>query len=1104
MTVKKKQFVRGITIRPDDVAFEGISGELKVALTSQKLQAYLDSASREILTADQVQTLTNKTLNVDNNTVSNIEVDNLKAGVLNTSGTLTGASDLQVPSALAVKTYADAVATTAQTNLDNHINDATDAHDASAISNVPAGTIAATDVQAAINELDGDIQAHITDATDAHDASAISVVPAGSISSNNVQAALEEIQTDVDTNATNLSNHLSDAVDAHDASAISNVPAGTISATDVQAAINELDGDIQAHITDTVDAHDASAISVVPAGNLTSTNVQDALEEIQTQVDTLTGDVAGPASSTDNAIVRFDGTTGKLIQNSAVTIDDTGALNSSARIIVGDALNESVISRLRWQGITAENADSDSTSGSNVTLPSAAQPIRTLTNAGLVSVDMIPAGVSSQVLTLVNKTGNDITINNETGATAANRILTGTGASLTLKNNASISLRYISGAAPRWHIIGGTGASDAQSLDVAFQLTSADQASTWSSGNNASFLGGGTLSGTFVNSTTNPLNGTSSYLYTQAAGSLNDYIASPVQSIPIKFRGNNATFYFNYTYDGGSSDIEAVVYDVTNATKLTTANLSLVPVSSTTSSLYKINVFIPTTCTQIRIGFQTKVLNSGKILKFDDVVLSSDATRYSDTSLITDWQSYTPTFQGFGTPSAVEFFWRRVGANVEISGRFTSGTATSVEARVSLPNNYTSANTSIIPTIKNIGNYAVNAAVGSTTHTILIEPSVTYVTFSYQTGAIPNLQKRNGNDFASAGVAIGVIASVPIAGLTASNPQIITASESFSTDTAQLVYAPSSSFTLATLSNAPVGTFITFTYAAGTNTRTQTTTAPTQSTSSMNTNGIQLFARSRNVASTAASPAAFAVQVGKGLKGYSLALYKSLAKVTPGSLDKLYYGTNSTGIQIRSYDELTGILYVDAAYQDLSSNDTAIFTFSDITQQNNGYVVINASKSPALVGVPQVLPRIATLSDVKASGTDGGTATSGSYQTRVLNTLSDPQNVGITLSANQFTLQPGSYYIEASVPAFSVGRFKAKLRNITDSLDTILGTSEISNPTDTIATRSNVVGIVTVTSAKTFEIQTRVNTTFATQGLGVASSFGDSETYTLVKIQKIQ
>ncbi len=40
------------------------------------------------------------------------------------------------------------------------------------------------------------------------------------------------------------------------------------------------------------------------------------------------GDVVGPASATDNAISRYDGTTGKLIQNSTVTINDDGTLGS--------------------------------------------------------------------------------------------------------------------------------------------------------------------------------------------------------------------------------------------------------------------------------------------------------------------------------------------------------------------------------------------------------------------------------------------------------------------------------------------------------------------------------------------------------------------------------------------------------------------------------------------------------------------------------------------------------------------------------------------------------------------------------------------------------
>jgi trimeric autotransporter adhesin len=42
----------------------------------------------------------------------------------------------------------------------------------------------------------------------------------------------------------------------------------------------------------------------------------------------VTGDVVGPASATDNAVSRFDLTTGKLIQNSLVTISDTGAISA--------------------------------------------------------------------------------------------------------------------------------------------------------------------------------------------------------------------------------------------------------------------------------------------------------------------------------------------------------------------------------------------------------------------------------------------------------------------------------------------------------------------------------------------------------------------------------------------------------------------------------------------------------------------------------------------------------------------------------------------------------------------------------------------------------
>ena len=45
-----------------------------------------------------------------------------------------------------------------------------------------------------------------------------------------------------------------------------------------------------------------------------------------------TGDVVGPSSATDNAIARFDTTTGKLIQNSVVTVSDTGVIAGAPSI----------------------------------------------------------------------------------------------------------------------------------------------------------------------------------------------------------------------------------------------------------------------------------------------------------------------------------------------------------------------------------------------------------------------------------------------------------------------------------------------------------------------------------------------------------------------------------------------------------------------------------------------------------------------------------------------------------------------------------------------------------------------------------------------------
>lgn len=142
------------------------------------------------------------------------------------------------------------------------------------------------------------------------------------------------------------------------------------------------------------------------------------------------------------------------------------------------------------------------------------------------------------------------------------------------------------------------------------------------------------------------------------------------------------------------------------------------------------------------------------------------------------------------------------------------------------------------------------------------------------------------------------------------------------------------------------------------------------------------------------------------------------------------------------------------------------------------------------------------LQDQKANGVFGGTFTQDVWQTRDLNVkLADQPDV-CTLSSNQFTLLAGTYIIYATAPAFQVERHKAKLRNISDSSDEIIGTSEYNYAT-TVSNISIVSGVFTITATKTFEIQHRCFTTRVDEGFGNRCDFGVIEVYTDVQLWKI-
>lgn len=656
---------------------------------------------------------------------------------------------------------------------------------------------------------------------------------------------------------------------------------------------------------------------------------------------------------------------------------------------------------------------------------------------------------------------------------------------------------------------GGDGAGGG-GLDVYYtqDMEGLADTSAFAKGNNAAFLGGGTLQGTLALESVSPISGTKSLKYTQAAGSLNDYFASAVIDLDAKQKSNTSGMTLYFTYNGNDNDMKFVVWDVTNGRELSN-QVSFVKLANT-ATRYSLSFYVPSSCNQIRWGAQVLVVNSGKVLVVDDVEMSTDPFQIVDLDNMVDSVNFTPTGSWVANTTYAGRY-SRVGERAIIQYRVAvTGAPTAAALSLNLPPGLTVDESKLVSsdiyynntgTVLDSGTERFIAFGRYNLSTNLVEVHVagsagTYANSVVVSNTVP-MTWANGDD-------LTITIALPIMNWTASTSSILTPSDTFSTDTAPLTYAGSASYTLSTLANAPVGTFITFTYAANTNTRTQTTTAPTQTTSDMNTNGILLYTRAYNAASTAAQPAAIAIQIGKGLKGVSKNLYKSTGKVTSGELEAQQNGANGYGAEINSYNEVTGILVIDSGVRINTSNTSAQFLFSDLTGQSSGYIVINAGKTPSLLAVPT--PQVAYLKDVKPSGTAGGTFTAGAWQTRTLNTVEGDSSI-VSLSANQFTLGPGLYEIEAYAPMSSnTGFGKAKIRSITDSSDLIIGNSSSTSPAgglSAVVGWCSVIGRINLTASKVLELQHQCQNTGATTGFGQASSFGVSEVYSTIKIKKV-
>ena len=537
-------------------------------------------------------------------------------------------------------------------------------------------------------------------------ASSVTVNASGNLSSTDAQSALVELQTDVDTRAlaSDLTAHLADTSDAHDASAISVSPTGNLAADDVQEALAELQTDIDtratsaaltAHIDDTTDAHDASAISVSPSGNLAADDVQEALTELQ-------GDIDAINTLANGKIYIGNGSNAATEVTPAgdVTIANDGTTAIASGVIVNADVNASAA--IAYSKLNLAN------SIVNADVGAAAAIAYSKLNLG---TSIVNADVNASAAIAYSKLNLATSIVNADVAAAAaiarTKIASGTNYRILANSSSGVMSENAALTAKHVIIADANGQLSGIAPGTANNVLKSD-GTDWTSGTVAA-----------------PNLAVSSKTTTYTATSSDDFLilsgASFTVTLPaaasntgkvLAFKHNDSTLGRVYTIDGNSSE----TIDGAATRKISTQHEVL------------------------------RIISDGTNWQILERKIPSVET------------TYTPTFTGFGTASSIAFTWRRVGDRIQIRGRWTSGTSTGTEARVTVPSGITTDSAKIV-NIQLVGTMGYSPAFDRTTY-VMSEPSIDYVTFSAQGSGVFN--KVTGSSLCSSGEILALFAEVPI------------------------------------------------------------------------------------------------------------------------------------------------------------------------------------------------------------------------------------------------------------------------------------------------------------------------------------------------------
>ena len=671
MAIDFKKIVKGIFIKEESDPSKGLkftvdpgaaTNTTTTILAEQQTDVTLSlpGETSELLGDIASQDIQNKTIDADLNVISNIDDSNIKIGAAIDASKLAdgSVSNAEYQYLANVTSDIQTQLNTGGTNLTNHLNDAVDAHDASAISNVPSGNLAATDQQSANNELQSDIDTRLLKAGD---------TMSGNLNmGSNLITALATPVSGTDAANKNYVDGISAGLDPKESVRVATTAsvggsyATTPSNGQFTGAATSVDG-VSLSVNDRVlikDQADAKQNGIY---------VYSASGEFTRSAD-MDGSPASEVSGGNFVFVAQGSTNGAsgyvLIANGTLTLntDDltftqfSGGANSAnknlSNLDAPTSINQSLIPAVN------NTQDLGSTS-------KAYQDLYTGTIKDSSGLSVLNVGNRQ----LMDAAGNPaLTYSSATALNANSRKLSSLAnpGSLTDAINKQTAQNYLK------NFIQDGDAEGAQILTVY------NDSSTTRPVDGT----GGTQANLAVSiSSTAPLSDSNSFLFTKSgSASTQGSGASIPFTIPNSMKAKVAQIEFEYIVNSGTfvagsstteSDVIAYIFDVTNSTLIEPSSIKFLSNSSTISDKFIANFQTSATGTSYRLILHCASTSTANYeLKFDNFKITP--CNYVYGTPITDWKSTTFTLSNSGN-ATVTGFERRVGDSKEFKAKVTIG-----------------------------------------------------------------------------------------------------------------------------------------------------------------------------------------------------------------------------------------------------------------------------------------------------------------------------------------------------------------------------------------------------------------------------------------------